>query len=183
MFKYWKMRWMILIASGLVGGSAIVLADEPADSHASSSNAGAHESGGCADYKSHHVWYGPMSLSYVDMDNLKLSPQQENLWKKALEQTNEAFDRVRIISRDMRDQARVDLDKPGADLKQIIQREEEARPRIEAAFKTAREAWFAAYDSLSAAQKEQLREAIRDGMDYVQSAFPAPPAPSSVQRH
>jgi hypothetical protein len=176
MFDYRKKQLMLLLVLGLLGGSAIGWADESANSHPSAGQS-ANENGN-PDLKPPRGLYGPMSFSYVEIEDLKLSDKQEALWQKAQDKTNEALDRAQTINRDLRDQVRVDLDKPGADLKQMIQRQEEARIKIETAFKQARKAWFTAYDALDANQKEQLREAIRAGMDAVQaSSLPAPPPP------
>ncbi|HUO43619.1 MAG TPA: hypothetical protein VMT94_01755 [Burkholderiales bacterium] len=179
MINYRKMCWAMLIALGVLGWNTIGwTADEPSgDAHAI-----APQSGYQADRKPLHVWRGPINLSYVEIDELKLSPAQQQLWEKAQQRTSEAFDQARVIGRNMRDQLRVDLDKPGTDLKQIILREEEIRPQIEAAFKPARDAWFTAYDSLDADQKERLREAVREGMEF-SPAFPVPPAPIPAQPH
>jgi|GEM_PF-6991962 len=185
MFAYWKNRLLLLFVFGLLGGSAIGWADESADSQ----HPGKGQS---ADEGSHQITpprgaYGLMSFAYLEIEDLKLSGKQEELWEKAQEATDDATDRARIINRNLHDQIRVDLDQPSADLKQMIQRQEEARIKTEAVFKQAREAWFTAYDSLNAGQKEQLREAVREGMDAsMQASFsplpPPPPPSSSAQR-
>jgi hypothetical protein len=180
MFDYRGKYLMIALVVGLLGGSAIGWADQPADSHPSvgqSANEGDNR-----DIKPPRGLYGPMSFSYMEIEDLNLSDQQEALWKKAQDKAEEATGRVQAINRDLRDQVRVDLDKPGADLKLIIQRQEEARIKIETAFKQARQAWFTAYDSLNAKQREQLREAIRGSMDAIPASLtplPPPPPPST----
>jgi len=176
MFNYRKMQLMPLLVLGLLGGSLAGWADEPMDVHPNTGQS-ANPSGGQKGKMSHGL-YGPMNLSYIEIGDLDLSPKQEELWSKAQKESEEAFERMRIINRDLHDQIRVDLDQPGADLKQVIQRQEEARTKIETAFKQARAAWVTAYDSLSAAQKDQLRTAIRDGMDAFQTPFPPPPTQS-----
>src|SRR5271170_1853203 len=182
MFAYWRNRLLLMFIFGLLGGSAIGWADEPTDSQHSGVGQRAEDGG-------HHIkpsrGLGLAAFSYLEIEDLKLSDQQEELWQKAQEATDDAIDRTRIINRDLHDQMRVDLDQPGADLKQIIQRQDEARINTEAVFKQAREAWFTAYDSLNADQKEQLREAVREGMDTIPTSsisplpLPPPPPPSA----
>jgi len=100
---------------------------------------------------------------------LNLNPQQEELWKKAQSLQREAFRSMRVKDEETRAKLRVEIDKPGADLKQFAQLRDELgaqmRAQMEAARKQVREAWFAVYDTLDSAQKEKVRVAIRDGMD------------------
>ena len=76
---------------------------------------------------------------------------------------------MRAKGDETRAKLRVEIDKPGADLKQFAQLRDELRAQMraqmEAARKQVREAWFAVYDTLDSAQKEKVRVAIRDGMD------------------
>src|SRR5437762_6769327 len=112
---------------------------------------------------------GPMR----DLDRLhkelNLNAQQEELWKKAEAAQRELFRSVRAKREETRAKLRVEIDKPGADLKQFAQLREQLgaqmRAQMEAARKQVREAWFAVYDTLDSAQKEKVRVAIRDGMD------------------
>jgi heavy-metal resistance protein len=100
---------------------------------------------------------------------LNLNPQQEELWKKAQGLQREAFRSMRAKAAETRAKLRAEIDKPGVDLKQFAQLSdqlrEEARAQTQATSKQVREAWFGVYDSLDAKQKEQVRLAIRDGMD------------------
>ncbi|HKW39592.1 MAG TPA: periplasmic heavy metal sensor [Burkholderiales bacterium] len=100
---------------------------------------------------------------------LKLNPQQEELWSKAQAAQREAFESMRAKAAETRARLRAEIDKPGVDLKQFAelgdQLREQAHSRMEAAHKQLRAAWFGVYDSLDAKQKEQVRVAIRDGMD------------------
>ena len=100
---------------------------------------------------------------------LNLNPQQEELWKKAQEAQREAFRTTRAKAEETRAKLRVEIDKAGVDLKQFAALGDtlraEMRAQIDAARKQARSAWFGVYDSLDAKQKEQVRVAIRDGMD------------------
>jgi hypothetical protein len=100
---------------------------------------------------------------------LNLNPQQEELWRKAQTAQRDAFKAMRAKGEETRAKLRVEIDKPGADLKQFSQLgdrlREEMRGEMEATRKQTRTAWFAVYDSLDAKQKEQVRVAIRDGMD------------------
>jgi len=100
---------------------------------------------------------------------LKLNAQQEELWKKAQAAQRDAFRAMRAKGEETRAKLRVEIDKPGADLKQFAQLRDELgaqmRAQMEAARKQMREAWFAVYDTLDSAQKEKVRVAIRDGMD------------------
>jgi len=100
---------------------------------------------------------------------LNLNPQQEELWKKAQEAQREAFRTTRAKAEETRAKLRVEIDKAGVDLKQFAalgdKLRAEMRAQIDAARKQTRSAWFGVYDSLDAKQKEQVRVAIRDGMD------------------
>jgi periplasmic protein CpxP/Spy len=100
---------------------------------------------------------------------LNLNAQQEELWKKAQAAQREAFRAMRAKGEETRAKLRVEIDKPGADLKQFAQLRDQLgaqmRAQMEAARKPVREAWFAVYDALDSAQKEKVRVAIRDGMD------------------
>jgi periplasmic protein CpxP/Spy len=100
---------------------------------------------------------------------LNLTPQQEELWKKAQTAQRDAFQSARAKAEETRAKLRVEIDKPGVDLKQFAQMgdklREQMRAQVEAARKQVQTAWFGVYDSLDAKQKEQVRVAIRDGMD------------------
>ena len=112
---------------------------------------------------------GPMRGLEQLHRELNLNPQQEELWKKAQSLQREAFRSMRAKGEETRAKLRVEIDKPGADLKQFAQLRDELgaqmRAQMEAARKQVREAWFAVYDTLDSAQKEKVRVAIRDGMD------------------
>jgi len=100
---------------------------------------------------------------------LNLNPQQEELWQKARAAQRESLQSMRAKAEETRAKLRVEIDKPGADLKQFAQLgdklRDEMRAQAEATRKPARAAWFAVYDALNPGQKEQVRVAIRDGMD------------------
>jgi len=112
---------------------------------------------------------GPMHGFERLHKELRLNPQQEELWKKAQGLQREAFRSMRARAEETRAKLRVEIDKPGADLKQFAQLRDQLRAQtqaqMEATHKQVREAWFAVYDALDSAQKEQVRVAIRDGMD------------------
>lgn len=113
--------------------------------------------------------FGPMRGFERLHRDLKLSAQQEDLWKKAQEAQREAFRALRAKGEENRAKLRVEIDKPGADLKKFAQLRDELRTQthaqMEAARAQVRAAWFAVYDVLDANQKERVRLAIRDGMD------------------
>ena len=100
---------------------------------------------------------------------LNLNPQQEELWKKAQEAQRDAFKVLRAKAEETRARLRVEIDKAGADLKQFAELGDrlraDMRAQMDASRKQVRSAWFGVYDSLDAKQKEQVRIAIRDGMD------------------
>jgi periplasmic protein CpxP/Spy len=100
---------------------------------------------------------------------LNLNAQQEELWKKAQAAQREAFRSMRTRGDETHAKLRVEIDKPGADLKQFAQLRdqlgEQMHAQMEAIHKQVREAWFAVYDTLDSSQKERVRVAIRDGMD------------------
>jgi Spy/CpxP family protein refolding chaperone len=104
---------------------------------------------------------------------LNLTPQQEELWKKAQTAQRDAFQSARAKAEETRAKLRAEIDKPGVDLKQFAQLgdklREQTRAQMEATRKQVQAAWFGVYDSLDAKQKEQVRVAIRDGMDRVAS--------------
>jgi Spy/CpxP family protein refolding chaperone len=112
---------------------------------------------------------GPMRGFERLHKELKLNAQQEDLWKKAQGAQREAFRSMRAKGEETRAKLRVEIDKPGADLKQFAQLRDElgaqTRAQMDALRSQAREAWFAVYDALDPGQKEQVRVAIRDGMD------------------
>jgi hypothetical protein len=102
-------------------------------------------------------------------NQLNLNPQQEDLWEKAKIAQRDAFKAMRAQGAETRAKLRAEIDKPGADLKQFVelrdQLREQMHAQIESSRKQVRAAWFGLYDSLDASQREQVRVAIRDGMD------------------
>jgi len=100
---------------------------------------------------------------------LNLNPQQEELWKKAQGAQREAFRSMRAQAEETRAKLRVEIDKPGADLKQFAEMRDQLRSqmqvRMDGTRAQVRSAWFAVYDALDAGQRERVRVAIRDGMD------------------
>jgi Heavy-metal resistance len=100
---------------------------------------------------------------------LNLDGQQEELWTKAQTAQREALKSMHAKGAETRAKLRVEIDKPGVDLKQFAQYSDQVRSQVraqmEASRKQVRTAWFNLYDSLDAKQKEQVRVAIRDGMD------------------
>lgn len=112
---------------------------------------------------------GPMRGFERLHKRLNLNPQQEELWQKAQTTQREAFRAVRAKGAETRAKLRVEIDKPGVDLKQFAQTRDQLgaqmQTQMEGTRKQVRAAWFAVYDTLDAKQKEQVRVAIRDGMD------------------
>ena len=112
---------------------------------------------------------GPMRQFERLHKELNLNPQQEDLWKKAQLAQRDAFESMRAKGEETRAKLRVEIDKPGADLKQFAQLRDQSRlqmhAQMEAARTQVRAAWFALYDALDASQKERVRLAISDGMD------------------
>lgn len=112
---------------------------------------------------------GPMRGFERLHKQLNLNPQQEELWKKAQTAQRDAFKAMRAKGEETRARLRAEIDKPGADLKQYAELgdklRDETRAQMDATRKQVRTAWFAVYDSLDAKQREQVRVAIRDGMD------------------
>jgi hypothetical protein len=112
---------------------------------------------------------GPMRGFERLHKELALNPQQEDLWKKAQGQQREAFRAMRAKGEETRAKLRVEIDKPGADLKQFAQLRDQLgaqlHAQMDAIHKQVRAAWFAVYDTLDPGQKEKVRVAIRDGMD------------------
>lgn len=99
-------------------------------------------------------------------DALKLNPQQEALWKKAQETSREAFKKMRASAQEMREKIRAEIDKPGADLKNLQSVEDKLHEQMDATRKQVRAARLAVYESLDAGQKEQVRLAIKERMDH-----------------
>lgn len=112
---------------------------------------------------------GPMRGFEKLHKELNLNAQQEDLWKKAQAAQRDAFRSTRAKGEETRAKLRVEIDKPGADLKQFAQLRDQLRAQMhdqmEAARKQVRATWFVVYDALDANQKERVRLAIRDGMD------------------
>jgi protein CpxP len=112
---------------------------------------------------------GPMPGFEKLHKELNLNAQQEELWKKAQGVQREAFRSMRAKGEETRAKLRVEIDKPGADLKQFAQLRDQLgaqmRAQMEAIHTQVRDAWFAVYDALDPGQREKVRVAIRDGMD------------------
>jgi len=112
---------------------------------------------------------GPMRGFERLHKELNLSAQQEELWKQAQAAQRDAHRSMRAQGEETRAKLRAEIDKPGADLKQFAQLRDQLgaqmHAQMDAIRKQARAAWFAVYDALDANQKEQVRVAIRDGMD------------------
>jgi hypothetical protein len=112
---------------------------------------------------------GPMRGFERLHKQLNLNSQQEELWKKAQAAQREASNAMRAKGDETRAKLRAEIDKPGVDLKQYAQLGDQLRDQMhaqmEATRKQVRTAWFSVYDSLDAKQREQVRVAIRDGMD------------------
>jgi len=112
---------------------------------------------------------GPMRGFERLQKELNLNAQQEELWKKARGLQRDAFRSMRAKGEETRVKLRVEIDKPGADLKQFAQLRDqlgaEMHAQMEAIHKQVREAWFAVYDTLDSGQREKVRVAIRDGID------------------
>ena len=112
---------------------------------------------------------GPMRGFERLHKELNLNAQQEELWKKAQAAQRDSFRTMRAKGEETRAKLRAEIDKPGADLKQFAQLRDQLgaqmHAQMEATHKPVREAWFAVYDALDSGQKEQVRVAIRDGMD------------------
>ncbi len=113
--------------------------------------------------------YGPMRGFEKLHKDLGLNAKQEDLWKKAQAAQRDAFQSMRAKGEENRAKLRVEIDKPGADLKKFAQMRDQLRTQMHAQMEAARAqvraAWFALYDALDANQKERVRLAIRDGMD------------------
>ncbi len=112
---------------------------------------------------------GPMRGMERLHRKLNLNPQQEDLWKAAQVASRDAFRKMMAGGREMHDKVRAEIDKPGADLKQVAQLRdqlrEQMRPQMQATRNQMRAAWFAVYDSLDAGQKETVRLSIKNRMD------------------
>ena len=117
---------------------------------------------------------GPMRGLERLHKELNLNAQQEELWKRAQGVQRDAFRSMREKGEETRAKLRVEIDKPGADLKQFAQLRDELgaqmRAQMDAVRKQVREAWFAVYDALDSGQREKVRVAIRDGMDRMGQA-------------
>jgi len=112
---------------------------------------------------------GPMRGFERLHKELNLNAQQEELWKKAQAAQRDAFKALREMDAEARANLKAEIDKPGVDLKQFAQYRDQLRERMhtqmEATRKQVQTAWFGVYDALDATQREQVRVAIRDGMD------------------
>ncbi len=124
--------------------------------------------GGAWAHAHRHHGFGPermlQNLEKVRAE-LKLNEQQDALWKKAEAQTKENFGRMRGAGRELREKLRAEIDKPGADLKQLAQLGEQMRAQAQGSRKQVRDAWFAVYDALDAGQKEQVRQVLKARLD------------------
>jgi hypothetical protein len=104
---------------------------------------------------------------------LNLDGQQEELWNQARTAQRDMFKTMRAKAAETRAKLRVEIDKPGVDLKQFAQYADQVRAQMrtqmETLHKQVQAAWFKLYDSLDPKQKEQARVAVRDGMDRMGS--------------
>jgi len=102
---------------------------------------------------------------------LNLNPQQEELWQKAQGLQRDAFKALQAKGAENRAKLRTEIDKAGVDLKGFAQLRDRLREQMRTDMQTShqqvRAAWFGLYDSLDANQREQVRVAIRDGMDHM----------------
>ena len=112
---------------------------------------------------------GPMRGFEKLHKELNLNAQQEELWKKAQLAQREAFQAMHAKGEETRAKLRLEIDKPGADLKQFVQLRDQLGSQMHAQMETVRTqvraSWIAVYDALDTQQKEQVRVAIRDSMD------------------
>ena len=158
MFESRKNKLIAALAvAGLLGAGAVAWAQGPG------MGPGMGRHGGDLD------GMGPMGHMESVHKKLNLNAQQEELWNKAQAASREAFRKIRASREEAREKMRTEIDKPGADLKQFMQlgdqMREKVRMQMEATRKQGREAWLKMYDSLDANQKEQVRMAIKEGMD------------------
>jgi hypothetical protein len=130
---------------------------------------------------------GPMRGFERLHKELNLNAQQEELWKRAQTAQREAFRSMRAKGEETRAKLRVEIDKPGADLKQFAQLRDqlgaEMRAQMEGSHRQVREAWFAVYDALDSGQREKVRVAIRDSMDRMGHMGRPRGGPRGEQQH
>lgn len=97
-------------------------------------------------------------------DSLKLNADQERLWQKAQGQMKQDAQAARARHDELRDKTRAALDQPNADLHALASDLDRAHDQDIAARRQVRDQWLALYDSLDAAQKEQVRGFLKERM-------------------
>lgn len=93
---------------------------------------------------------------------LRLNVNQEVLWKQAMAQTRmvvaQAFDQ----HGQMREAFRAALDTPGVDLRQLTEKADRMFADADTTRKQVRDLWLGVYDSLDAAQRDQVRVFMKE---------------------
>jgi len=93
---------------------------------------------------------GPMHGFERLHKQLNLSPQQEDLWKKAQVAQRDAYQAMRAKGEETRAKLRAEIDKPGVDLKQFAELRDQMREQMRGQMDATR---------------KQVRVATRYGMD------------------
>lgn len=98
-------------------------------------------------------------------DDLKLDAKQEALWVEARKAMRNDMDDMREQMRKQRQEALATLEKPGADLRGLMQRMDGARDAARKRHEANRDRWLAVYDSLTPEQKEKVRVFLKNHLE------------------
>lgn len=115
----------------------------------------------------HHAMVPGRAMTRLH-DELKLDQKQEALWKDAEKFAQEHRDTMRERFRKDHAEIKAQLDQPGADLRAISKRMDEARAEHMKQRDAVRDHWLAVYDSLNAEQKEKARVFFKNGMERME---------------
>ena len=99
--------------------------------------------------------------------SLRLAPEQTALWDRAEQQMKPPAD-MREQMKARHDRMAAMLDDPNFDPRKFAAETDSMQAERVARHKSMREAWFAVYDKLNAAQRGQVREFLRSHMSHRQ---------------
>lgn len=131
--------------------------------------------GFCAPGNAHserHMTHMQKELSRVH-DQLKLDPAQDALWKEAEQGSLASMSGMHDRVCQQRDEIRAMMAQPGADLRAVVRRMDEARSEEQKQHNAMRDRWLAVYDKLNPEQKEQVRVFLQTRFERMEKHGPA----------
>ena len=138
--------------------------------------------GPCAPGNAHserHMTHMQNEISRVH-DQLKLDPAQEALWKEAEQGSLASMGGMRDRMCKQRDEIRALVAQPGADLRAVARRMDEARGEELKQHNAMRDRWLAVYDKLNPEQKEQVRVFLQTRFERMEKHGPGGRRPAGA---